>query len=99
MREPVIFWYRNHRGAEAYRRVIPIELREGTSEYYPEKQWLLRAYDLEKEAIREFALAKMAGVVGSPPLLFEGGAAEAEGVMRARDERGSSKGKTDGDTA
>lgn len=70
----VTFWYRNHRGEEGYRRVRPISLRYGTSDYYKEPQWLLLALDLEKDAEREFALAQAARPVGRCLMQFATGA-------------------------
>lgn len=66
----VVFWYRNHRGEEGYRRVRPISLRYGTSSYYKEPQWLLLALDLEKDAEREFALANATQPVGKCRMQF-----------------------------
>lgn len=54
--------YTNHRGEEAVRRVIPLHLRFGShAEVCPsskdkESQWLLVCFDLDKNAIRHFAL-------------------------------------------
>jgi len=50
------FEYVNYRGETARRKVVPISIKWGSTEWHPEEQWLLKAYDLEKEAIREFAL-------------------------------------------
>lgn len=66
----LIFWYKNHRGEEGYRRVRPISIRYGASEWHTEPQWLMRAHDLEKEAEREFAMADMRNTVGNSVLLF-----------------------------
>lgn len=57
--EPLIFQYTNHRGVTATRKVHPLHRYIGTTEFYPEPQWLLRAYDLDRDAERVFALAKM----------------------------------------
>src|SRR6185369_8664674 len=62
--DAIIFWYRNYKGEEGYRRVIPLSLRYGTTEWHPEPQWLLLGYDTEKEAEREFALADAKNTVG-----------------------------------
>lgn len=37
----------------------PFTLRHGTSQWYPVPQWLLMAWDLDKQDWREFALARM----------------------------------------
>jgi predicted DNA-binding transcriptional regulator YafY len=61
----MIFWYKNHRGEERYRRVQPIRIYYGRTDYYPEPQWLLAADDLEKDGeYRVFALAQIRDVVG-----------------------------------
>ena len=55
-----VFTYRNHRGVYGVRRVQPIGVRYGTTEWHPEPQWLLRAFDLDKDAEREFAMSEIA---------------------------------------
>lgn len=61
----LIFWYKNHRGEETTRRVRPISIRFGTSEWHKEPQWLMLAHDTEKDRQREFAMRDMSGFVGS----------------------------------
>lgn len=70
MSEAIIFWYRNYKGEEGYRRVLPISIRYGTSQWHPEKQWLMLADDLENNKQREFAMRDISGMVGSPVLAF-----------------------------
>lgn len=53
------FAYLNHRGRTSQRRVTPLRFYYGSTTYYPEPQWLLHAYDLDKNAIRDFALNRM----------------------------------------
>jgi predicted DNA-binding transcriptional regulator YafY len=48
--------YTNHRGERAWRRIAPIELRFGQTEYHPEWQWLLDAIDVSKGQARTFAM-------------------------------------------
>jgi predicted DNA-binding transcriptional regulator YafY len=55
--EDIRFTYTNHRGETARRRVKPIELYHGSTAWHPEPQWLLRAWDLDKDNHRDFALA------------------------------------------
>lgn len=50
------FRYTNYRGETSDRMVVPIGLAFGATEWHPEPQWLLWAYDLERAAIRAFAL-------------------------------------------
>lgn len=67
-RKAIVFWYRNYKGEEGYRRVIPISMRYGTSEYHKEPQWLLLADDTVNNKRREFAMRDISGVVGSPEI-------------------------------
>ncbi len=48
--------YRNHRGEVADRRVVPSRLWFGSTSWHPESQWLLEAIDLDKGAVRDFAM-------------------------------------------
>ena len=54
--ETVTILYTNYRGETAVRRITPIA-REwfGASEWHPEPQWLFTAFDMDKEAFRDFA--------------------------------------------
>lgn len=52
----VVLTYTNYRGETAERRIIPFEVLFGSTEWHQEPQWLLRAYDCEKKAYRDFAL-------------------------------------------
>ena len=56
---PLEFIYKNHAGETALRRVIPGRIWWGTTDYYPEAQWLLTAYDLDRQAERTFALTSI----------------------------------------
>jgi predicted DNA-binding transcriptional regulator YafY len=57
------FRYINYREETTWRRVNPLSIRWGTSEWYKEPQWLLMCYDLGKKDRREFALSRMDTVV------------------------------------
>jgi len=48
--------YTNYRGETAVRRVVPEQLVFKGSEWHGDEQWLLEAYDLDKGALRSFAL-------------------------------------------
>lgn len=50
------FRYRNWRGEEATRWVIPWEIYFGMTEYHPEPQWLLSGYDIDRKEARAYAL-------------------------------------------
>jgi predicted DNA-binding transcriptional regulator YafY len=53
------FRYVNWQGVVANRTTRVIELTFGKTEWHPEPQWLLKAYDIEKNAVRFFALQDM----------------------------------------
>ena len=48
--------YKNYRGEIADRRIIPKAIRFASTQWHPEEQWLLDAYDLDKRADRSFAM-------------------------------------------
>jgi hypothetical protein len=52
----VVVHYTNWRGETSRRRIIPKSVRYGSTEWHPEPQWLLLAWDDDKQADREFAL-------------------------------------------
>lgn len=49
--------YTNYRGEPAVRLISPDGLWFGTTEWHPEPGWLLRCYDWDKTAWRDYALA------------------------------------------
>ena len=50
------FEYINWEGKKAIRKVKPIEIWFGKTEWHPEEQWFLKALDIDKNAERNFAL-------------------------------------------
>lgn len=50
------FTYRNWRGQVSVRTVRPENIWFGVSEWHPGAQWFLRAVDVEKGELRDFAL-------------------------------------------
>jgi hypothetical protein len=54
---PITFTYKNYRGEVATRTATPKAIWFGVTEWHPEPGWLMTAYDLEKAADRDFALA------------------------------------------
>jgi predicted DNA-binding transcriptional regulator YafY len=48
--------YVNYRGERAIRHILPENMYWGSSEYHPEPQYLLKAYDLDRQAYRDFAM-------------------------------------------
>ena len=55
----VRIYYTNWRGETAFRTITPGRIRWGSNEWHPEPQWLLEAYDLDKNASRTFAMASI----------------------------------------
>lgn len=53
----IAFGYTNWRGEHGIRQAIPTGLAWGSTEWHPEEGWLLEAWDEEKQAVRQFALA------------------------------------------
>lgn len=49
--------YRNYRGEVATRTLSPEYVWYGTTDWHPKEGYLLHAYDHEKQAYRDFALA------------------------------------------
>ena len=47
--------YTNWRGETSIRNIEPKELIYGSNEWHKEEQWLLIAYDVDKQADRTFA--------------------------------------------
>lgn len=48
--------YTNHRGERRLRRFIFLSLWLGVAEHYEEEQWFVYGFDLEKLALRNYAL-------------------------------------------
>ena len=48
--------YQNYRGEVSERRVVPRRIRFGATEYHPKLQWLMDAFDLDRNEERAFAL-------------------------------------------
>lgn len=87
------FTYRNWRGEVAERKVVPIHVWFGTTDWHPEPQWFLNANDLDKGETRDFAMKDIGAaspqppspepVASGPPFVFEryiNGSLMAEGV-------------------
>ena len=49
--------YTNHRGERSWRKIKPIKLTWGLSEWHEGSQWILLAHCYEKNASREFAMS------------------------------------------
>lgn len=53
------FPYTNYKGEFAIRTVIFSGIEYGSNEWYPEPQWFIRTWDLDKNAPRSFALDRI----------------------------------------
>ena len=51
-----LYRYTNWEGEIQLRKFVPLHLRWGKTEYHKEDQWLLEVYDVEKKALRTYAL-------------------------------------------
>lgn len=57
--------YTNYRGATSLRRVVPDRIRFASTEWHPEAQWLLDAFDIDKNAMRSFAMKDVRAWIAS----------------------------------
>lgn len=62
--ESVRIVYTNYRGETAIRTVVPRLIQFAATEWHPEPQWLLVAFDLEKQAERSFAMKDIRAWLG-----------------------------------
>ena len=53
--------YKNWEGKEGIRHIIPIRIYYGSTKWHKEKQWLMEVYDLDKKAMRDYALKDFKG--------------------------------------
>lgn len=56
--------YTNWRGETAVRSVVPLEIFWGKTEYHPHEQWLLRVWDVERNAERLYAFKDIKEIIG-----------------------------------
>ena len=49
--------YKNYKGEVLNRTVTPMGLRWGKTKWHPDDCWLLKAFDHDRQAVREFALS------------------------------------------
>lgn len=54
--QPVCILYTNWRGETAYRHILPQALWFGSTEWHKVPQWLLKALDVDKCEVRDFAM-------------------------------------------
>ena len=55
-REVVEIDYTNYKGERAKRRIWPLNMFHGINKYHRGPQWLLAAIDIDKSALRVFAM-------------------------------------------
>ena len=53
---PIKVRYTNYRGETAVRLIVPVRFFWGSNEYHKEEQWLVEVFDVERNAIRIYAL-------------------------------------------
>lgn len=49
----VLIDYTNWRGVRRVRRVMPVSIRFGATDWHPTEQWLMTAYDATEGAVRD----------------------------------------------
>jgi hypothetical protein len=59
--QPLIFTYCNYQGEVSVRRVVPERIEFTSTKWHPEAQWILHAFDFDKNAVRGFAMGDMIG--------------------------------------
>lgn len=47
--------YKNYRGEEGVRKIIPVQIYFGSTEFHPTDQWLLKVWDCDKNDYRVYA--------------------------------------------
>jgi predicted DNA-binding transcriptional regulator YafY len=48
--------YTNYRGETTLRRIVPERVHFASTDWHPKPQWLLDALDVERNAMRSFAM-------------------------------------------
>lgn len=64
----VKFTYKNHAGKVQTRYVVPMNIFYGISDWHPEAQWLLNAYDVVKMEERTFAMKDISEWAADEPV-------------------------------
>lgn len=59
MNHPIKVRYTNYRGEMAVRTIVPISFYFGSTEYHKEEQWLVKLWDVERDAERIYALKEI----------------------------------------
>lgn len=54
--KPLRILYTNFKGKTSVRNIIPQEIYFGSTQWHPSEQWLIEAIDVDKDAVRTFAV-------------------------------------------
>ena len=54
--QEVFIVYKNWKGVVGHRKIRPINIWYGKTEYHPQEQWFINATDLDKSEERNFAI-------------------------------------------
>jgi predicted DNA-binding transcriptional regulator YafY len=79
--------YTNHRGDRLTRRIIPERVWFGATDWHPEPQWLLDAYDFDRRVDRSFAMRDISSFAadGGSGVSNRQGAGRTSGRVPIRD--------------
>lgn len=56
--------YKNYRGEEDVRKIIPLQIYFGSTEFHPSDQWLLKVWDCDKSDYRVYAFKDIKQILG-----------------------------------
>lgn len=56
LNKKVTILYTNYKGETRYREIIPKSIEYKSTDWHKEEQWILNAFDIEKNADRGFAI-------------------------------------------
>ncbi len=54
--KPIKVTYKNYRGEVAERAIVPQKIFWGNTEWHQDEQWLLEVFDVDRNAVRVYAL-------------------------------------------
>lgn len=55
LKNPIKVEYTNYRGEKGIRTIVPLGYEFGSNEYHKEEQWLLKVWDIDRQAERVYA--------------------------------------------
>lgn len=59
LKNPIKVEYTNYRGEKGIRTIVPISFYFGSTEYHPQEQWLVKLWDVDRQAERVYALKEI----------------------------------------